>query len=112
MSNYNNHNFTGNFTSELMSAYGEAVKDANMYKELNSCNRECLESATKENTKLHIENSEIKKRNEELQTDLDAMEKENIMLRTRVSKLEEQNNPHFSADMDMCEPACDIPMKA
>ena len=48
-----------------------------------------------------------------LYSDLDAMEKENIMLRTRVSELEEQNNPRFSADMDMSvdvpDGTCDIP---
>ena len=118
MNSYKNYNFTGNFTSELLAAYMEAAKDADMYKGLNNYNRECLESANKENAKLHIEKEEIEKKFNESQEEFDALEKENIMLRTRVSELEEQNNPHchFSADMDMCvdvpEGTCDIPMKA
>lgn len=38
-----------------------------------------------------------------------------VTLKARVTELEEQNNPHFSADMDMCvdvpDGTCDIPME-
>lgn len=47
---------------------------------------------------------------------VDDKDAEIATLEARIAELEKLNNPPypatFSADLDMCEPVCDIPMKA